>query len=248
MAQRMHLHSAVMKTKAIPPYKLLLSGSLALGLAAVSLPAFADDEAEIDIDDDKIKVEVEDGEAKIKANGEVEVDGENGAEALRIARATLAEQEAKQFRSSLTTGYVIPKDRYIYMDPVPQTYVERLPETQPNVVYRTYDGQIYAVDSTTYKVVDIVKTDQAGNTIEVRTTAPADDLTTVKANLVEGYVIPTETYVYLNRVPDRYITQLPPSPTGTIYRYLDGTVYAVNPQTYKVVDVITITENASELR
>ena len=230
-----------MKPNAIPPCKLLLGSSLALGLASLTFPSsLADDDVEVKIKDDKIVAEVEDGEAKIKANGEVEVDGENGAEALRIARATLAEQQAREFRESLREGYVIPRDRYLYMDPVPEVYVQRLPEPAPNVVYRTYGGTIYAVNQDSYTVVDIVKTDPAGNTIEVRTTAPASDVKELKTAMVEGYVIPADHYVYLDRVPDRYVPQLPPSPAGTIYRYLDGTVYAVNPRTYTVVDVIDV--------
>ncbi len=235
-----------MKTNAIPLQELLRRGLLVFGMSLLALPAaFADDDVEIDIDDDEITVDLEDGKAEIEADGEVDVEGERGAQALRIARATLNEREAAEFQDALTEGYVIPEDYYVFTDPVPDLYRERLPQAGPNVVYRTYNGTIYAVNPTTYKVVDIIKEDAAGNTIEVATTVPESDLDRVRGQLAEGEVISSDTYVYLDQVPDRYVAQLPPNPDGTIYRYLDGTVYAVNPRNYRVVDVINLSDTAS---
>jgi hypothetical protein len=35
------------------------------------------------------------------------------------------------------------------------------------------------------------------------------------------------------------VTRLPAAPAGVVYRYYDGTVYSVNPDTYTILDVVT---------
>lgn len=62
-----------------------------------------------------------------------------------------------------------------------------------------------------------------------------------KANLTSnwevGYTIPADQYIYLTEVPETYTSKLKPLNEGLAYRYFNGTVYTVNPETYAIVDV-----------
>ncbi len=233
-----------MKTKNKILKSVLIPTSFAVASFVMVPFATADDKTKIKVKDDKIVVKTDDGKAKIEADGDIDVKGKEGAKALQIARKTLAAQEAKAFKESLVKGYVVPKERTVYLDPVPKTYVERLPAPPENVTYRVYDGTVYAINPKTYQVVDIIETDAEGNSIHV--TVPATQTVTTTTTtasgttITKGYVIPRDRYASFTEVPVTLSTRLEPAPRGTVYRYYDGGVYLVDPQTYTVVDVVTI--------
>ncbi len=229
--------------KTTPKHHPLYTGLFASALAiAIPLTSSADDD-KVKIKDDKIVVKTDGGKAKIDKEGNViSVNGANGDEALAKARAQLSKEEAAEFAESLKEGYVIPEDRYVYLDPLPKTYYERIPDRRTDVEYRVYNGTVYAVNPKTYTVVEVLGTDIYGNTATVTTTTTTEtfDPVTFKSSLVKGYVVP-ETYytTYLKPVPDTVVTRLPAAPEGVVYRYYDGTVYSINPETYTVIDVVT---------
>jgi hypothetical protein len=201
--------------------------------------AFADKE-KVKVKDDKIVVKTEDGKAKIDKDGKViSVKGEEGAQALAKARAVLTDEEAKAFGESLKEGYVVPQDRYVYLEPVPQTYVERIPNRRDDVEYRVYNGTVYAVNPKTYTIVEVVGTDIYGNSVTSTRSATSAEAMAFKNSLRAGYVVPREQYSYFEEVPATVLTKIPAAGTGVVYRYYDGTVYSVNPDTYTIIDVVT---------
>lgn len=117
-----------------------------VGVSAFTLtPAIhADDDTKVKVKDEKVKIK--DDDTKIKVKGE---------DAQQTARAMLSEEQKVQFKSDLQEGYVIPEDRYVYLDPVPETYVERLDPVPEGMEYRWYDGNVYTVNPETYTVVSV---------------------------------------------------------------------------------------------
>lgn len=201
--------------------------------------AFADKE-EVKVKDDKIVVKTEGGKATIDKDGNViSVKGQNGAEALEKARAVLSEGEAKAFSASLKEGYVIPQDRYVYLDSVPETYVEQIPNRREDVEYRVYNGTVYAVNPKTYTIVEVVGTDLYGKTVTSTRSASTAEAMAFKNSLRAGYVVPKNQYTYFEEVPETVLSKIPVAGTGVVYRYYDGTVYSVNPSTYTIIDVVT---------
>lgn len=214
----------------------LRSGILAAALA-LAFNAAADDD-KVKIKDDKIVVKTDEGKAKIDKDGNViSVKGSQGAEALAKARAELGEEQAEEFRRSLAVGYVVPRDRYTYLQPLPETYVEMVPNRRPELEYRVYGDTIYAVNPTTYAIVDVIQTNTltgATTTTTTQVAVPAN----FKQSLVAGYTVPQTYYTYFQPVPERIMTSLPAAPAGVEYRYYDGTVYSINPSTWTIVDVV----------
>ena len=117
-----------------------------VGISAFTLtPAIqADDDTKVKVKDDKVKIK--DGDEKIK------VKGENAEE---TARAILSAEQQAEFKANLVEGYVIPQDRYVYLDPVPETYSERLDPVPDGMVYRWYDNTVYTVNPETYTVISV---------------------------------------------------------------------------------------------
>lgn len=154
--------------------------------------------------------------------------------------------EVKEFKQALTRGYKIPKARYTYLRPVPQKVITTLPEIPEGREYRYFDGTVYVINPQGYEVVDVITVDRDlvnRSTTTTSTDVDGDgdfDVTTFKKELVPGYVIPEKRYTYLKPVPETIITRIPAAPEGVVYRYLDGTVYSVNPESYKVIDVISV--------
>ncbi len=221
----------------------LYAGLFASALAiAIPLTSSADDD-KVKIKDDKIVVKTDRGKAKIDKEGNViSVKGANGDVALAKARAQLNKEDAAEFQKSLTEGYVIPADRYVYLDPLPTTYYERIPNRRTDVEYRVYDGTVYAVNPKTYTVVEVLGSDIYGNSATVTTTTTTEsfDPVTFKSSMVKGYVVPRTYYTtYLQPVPETVVTRLPAAPQGVVYRYYDGTVYSINPDTYTILNVVT---------
>jgi hypothetical protein len=179
------------------PFKstlVITSACLLAPLLAIPNMARADDDT-VKVKDDKIVVKTEDGKAKIDKDGNViSVKGETGAEALAKARAELSTEESAKFRQTLVEGYVIPRDRYVYLDPLPNTYYERIPNPRTDVEYRVYNGVVYAVNPQTYTVVEVLGTDIMGNATTVATTTTTQfDPVQFKSSLVRGYVVPQPT-------------------------------------------------------
>jgi len=227
-----------MKLSIKPPLSVAIAGMIATSFAI--LPTLRADENSVKIKDDKIIVKTDDGKAKIDKDGNViSVSGKNGAAALAKARAELSAEEAVQFRQSLIEGYVIPQDRYVYLDPVPQTNLQRIPNPRPDVEYRAYNGTVYAVNPKTYTVVEVLGTDIMGNTVTTTTTTQDFDAVSFKKSLVRGYAVPQTYYTtYLQAVPETIVPRLPQA-AGVTYRYYDGTVYSVDPNTYTILEVVT---------
>src|SRR5690606_27531833 len=117
-----------------------------VGMSAFTLtPALqADDDTKITINDDKVKIK--DGDEKIKVKGE---------NAKETARANQSAEQQAEFKANLVEGYVIPQDRYVYLETVPETYIERLDPVPDGMVYRWYDNTVYTVNPETYTVVSV---------------------------------------------------------------------------------------------
>jgi len=155
--------------------------------------------------------------------------------------------EVREFQKVLTKGYKIPEDRYTYLRPVPKKVITTLPEIPEDRQYRYFGGKVYVINPAGYEVVDVISVDKGIVSESTETTTSTDldgdgdfDVTTFKKELTPGYVIPEKRYTYLKEVPKTVITEIPAAPEGVVYRYLDGTVYSVDPETYKVIDVISV--------
>lgn len=133
-----------MKTKS--KTETTLKTMLAAAAVSALIPlATADDDIEVKVkDDDKVVIKTEDGD-KVKFKGD---------DAKAQAQKFLSDKEAAEFKSQLVKGYVIPQERYTYLQPVPETYVATVPEAPEGMVYRYYDGVVYTVNPTTYTVVE----------------------------------------------------------------------------------------------
>lgn len=228
-----------MKTITHPLLFLVISG---LGLYALPLPPAAyadDDDVEIEFKDDKIEVETDRGKAEIEKDGEVDVEGPGGARALAIAREALSEKQAAEFSDALVKGYVVPVERRVYLNAVPQAMLSDLPPLSATVVYRSFGNTVYAIEPETYRVVDVIRKDIHGNPIAITRTAVKTDSEAWPVMRV-GYVVPRDRYAMLETVPSTIITSIPEPPSGAVYRYYDGTVYAINPGSRVVVDVIEV--------
>ncbi len=160
--------------------------------------------------------------------------------------------EIKEFEKVLTKGYKIPEDRYSYLQPVPKKVITTLPAVPEGREYRYFGGKVYVINPAGYEVVDVISVNNGAVSNSTQTTTSTDvdgdgdfDVTTFKKELTPGYVIPQKRYTYLKEVPKTVITQIPAAPEGVVYRYLDGTVYSVNPETYKVIDVISVKTNTT---
>ncbi len=210
-----------------------------LTLVSVALGATAqDDKEKVKIKDDKIVVKTDEGKAKIDKDGNViKTKGPDGGAALAKARSELGEEKAEEFRRSLATGYAIPRDHYTYLEPVPETYLEMIPNRRTGVEYRILGDTIYAVNPDTYTVVDVIQTSSlTGTTTTTTTTSTTSDF---GDSLVVGYTIPRERYSVFEAVPDRIMTRLPAAPAGVEYRYYNGKVYSINPSTYTIIDIVS---------
>ena len=94
------------------------------------------------------------------------------------------------------------------------------------------------------------KIDEDGNVISVsgpnggaavskaRAVLSNQEAAAFKQSLVTGYTIPQERYTYLDPLPSAYLDKIPSRRTDVEYRVYDGVVYAVNPKTYTVVEVV----------
>ena len=143
-------------------YWNLFSAVALFGMVAIFLtgPAQSDDEIEkVKVKDDKIKVKGEDGKVKMKDGEIVKVKGDADEE-LATARAALNEREAAEFKASLVEGYTIPRERYAYLEPLPESYAVRVDPVPDGLVYRYYDGYVYTVDPETYVVRSVITFDQ----------------------------------------------------------------------------------------
>ncbi|MEX2578491.1 MAG: hypothetical protein WD342_05485 [Verrucomicrobiales bacterium] len=130
----------------------------ALGIFALFLAPAAmaqDEDVKVKVKDDKVKVKSDDGKVKIKKDGKVKVKGDAGAEEVAIARAALSAEEQAEFQASLKTGYVVPQERYIYLDPVPETRVALLPPAPEGTIYRYYGDTVYTINPETYAIIDV---------------------------------------------------------------------------------------------
>lgn len=142
-------------------YWNLLSAVALFGMVAIFLagPAQSDEIEKVKVKDDKIKVKGEDGKVKIKDGEIVKVKGDADEE-LATARAALNERDAAEFKASLVEGYTIPEERYVYLEPVPETYAVRLDPAPDGLVYRYYDGYVYTVNPETYVVTNVITFEQ----------------------------------------------------------------------------------------
>lgn len=219
-----------------PHLLLILSATL---FAAIALPGIRADD-KVKIKDDKIIVKTPGGKAKIDEDGNViSAKGPNADEAVSKARQKLSDQEAAQYRRDFVKGYVIPRERYTYFEPLAATYLERIPERRPGVEYRVFDGTVYAIDPSSYRIIEVLGGDILGASATVTTTRSTTfDPVVFKRSLVSGYVIPETYYTHLQAVPETIVTRLPAAPAGTVYRYYDGTVYTVNPTSRTVIEVV----------
>lgn len=159
----------------------------------------------------------------------------------------MSKTEVKEFQKVLTKGYKIPEDRYTYLKPVPKKVITTLPEVPEGRQYRYFGGNVYVINPEGYEVIDVISVNKgaASESMETSTSTDVDgdgdfDVTTFKKELIPGYVIPEQRYTYLKPVPETVITEIPAAAEGVVYRYLDGTVYSVNPETHKVIDVISV--------
>ncbi len=59
-----------------------------------------------------------------------------------------------------------------------------------------------------------------------------------RRDFVKGYVIPRERYVHFEPLATTYLERIPDRRSDVEYRVFDGTVYAVNPSNYTIVDVL----------
>lgn len=138
-------------------YRNVVAGA-AVGIAALFLAPVAmaqDGDVKVKVKDEKVKVKTDDGKVKIKEDGKVKVKGDAGAEEVALARAALSAEERAEFKTSLRTGNVVPRERYVYLDPVPETHVELLPPPPRGTVYRYYDGTVYTINPETYAIIDV---------------------------------------------------------------------------------------------
>lgn len=116
-----------------------------VSLSAFTLtPAIQADDEKVKVKDEKVKIK--DGDTKIKVKGE---------DAEATARAALTAEQQEEFKTNLVEGYVIPQERYVYLDPVPETYVTRLDPVPDGMVYRWYDNTVYTVNPETYTVISV---------------------------------------------------------------------------------------------
>lgn len=138
-------------------YWNLLSAAALFGMVAIFLtgPVQSDDDIEkVKVKDDKIKVKGDDGKVKIK-DGEIAKVKGDADEELAMARQALNEREAAEFEASLVEGYTVPQERYVYLDPVPETYVTRLDPVPDGMVYRYFNGNVYTVNPETYTIMSV---------------------------------------------------------------------------------------------
>lgn len=220
-----------------PTSSYLLNTVLAAALAA-SLPFAASAGDKIKKKDDEITVKTQGGKATVDSEGNVlSAKGRNSDAAIAKARAELSKEEAAKFRASLVAGYQIPQDRYVYLDPLPTAYYERIPNMRKDVEYRVFNGVVYAVNPKTYTVVEVLGSGIVSGSTTVTTSS--FDPVAFKASLVKGYIVPETYYTsYFQAVPETVAVRLPAAPAGVVYRYYDGTVYSVNPETYTIIDVV----------
>lgn len=156
MARALRRLTPAMKTTKQTATKLGTAAAI-LGLAAFTLTptAFGDDEIEkVKVKDNKVKVKGEDGKVKIKDNGKVKIKGDADEE-LAVAREAMSAEQQAEFKASLAEGYTIPTDQYVYLDPVPETYMTRLDPAPEGYVYRWYDNTVYTVDPNTYTIISV---------------------------------------------------------------------------------------------
>lgn len=223
-----------------PPTLTTCCSIIALSILALGTHA-QDDKEKIKVKDDKIVVKTDEGKAKIDKDGNViKMKGPDGAQALAKARAELGEEQAEEFRRSLASGYTIPRERYVYLDPVPETYLEMIPNRRSGVEYRILGDTIYAVNPDTYTVVDVIQTSSlAGATTTTTSTTTVEVPANFKESLTVGYTIPRNYYSYFEDVPEQIRTRLSAAPANVEYRYYDGTVYSINPNNYTILDIIS---------
>lgn len=145
-----------MKTPLQSSHRILILSISSFLLAAFSFEGLAKDRVKFK-KNGVVVVNTQGGRAKIDEHGNViSVRGRNGDAAVESARAALRKQEAVEFKQRLTTGYVIPRTHYTYLQPVPRTIVSRIPRAPAGTVYRYYDGTVYSINPRTYTVVGVV--------------------------------------------------------------------------------------------
>ena len=114
--------------------------------------------------------------------------------------------------------------------------IEKVKVKDGKVKVKGEDGKVKIKENGKIKI----KGDADEELAAARAAMTAEQKAEFKATLVEGYEIPSEQYVYLEPVPENYMTRLDPAPEGYVYRWYDNTVYTIEPETYTIHSVIEI--------
>lgn len=111
--------------------KTIGAAGVALALAGGSV--LAQQDADIKVKGDKVTIKSEEGKVTIKGPGSEE-----------LANKLLA----PEIEATMVEGYVIPREY--------RTYFQPIPDPEPDVIVRYYNGRAYYVTPDTYRIVRVV--------------------------------------------------------------------------------------------
>ena len=175
----------------------------------------------------------------------------------------LTATELAEFRKSLVVGYQIPRQRFGYLHLVPEPIAASLDPVEKGHTYRYLDGLVYAIDTKTYAVSEIIelvpkkrRDSRTGSTCGRKHRRNRQKLATPTTRCLPPPSVPTNSRNRWSRVSrcrrkrhsifkkcrKPWPMPLPEQATDIEYRYLNGIVYTVDPFTNRILEMQTVAE------